>query len=285
MKTIPVRHISENLEEPTISGNFTIRDMETLLDGKSMVQELHRHDFYFLLVLKTGSGIHEIDFTSYQVADRSIFFMRPGQVHQHSLNAGSSGFLVQFKSDFYHPHDKTSARIFRRASSNNHYQLKAKAFERLQSILHSIYRESHEKQEGYQEVIKANLGIFFVELVRQLDQKVSTQAKAYEQHRLEEFLELLEHHIFENKQVAYYSNLMNLSSYQLNAITKATMGKTPSELINEYIMLEAKRNLLATSNQVNQIGLHMGFEDVSYFIRFFKKHSGLSPEAFRKKFA
>jgi AraC-like DNA-binding protein len=79
--------------------------------------------------------------------------------------------------------------------------------------------------------------------------------------------------------------MMNLSSYQLNAITKKTLGKTCSQLINEYILLEAKRYLLATSEQVNQIADHLGYEDVSYFIRFFKKNTGHSPEAFRYNFS
>lgn len=74
---------------------------------------------------------------------------------------------------------------------------------------------------------------------------------------------------------------MNLSPYQLNEITKATIGKTASELINEHIILEAKRYLLATPNQIKDIADHLGYEDVSYFIRFFKKHTGYSPEAFR----
>jgi len=77
---------------------------------------------------------------------------------------------------------------------------------------------------------------------------------------------------------------MNLSSYQLNAITKTSLNKTPSELINEHILLEAKRRLLATSSQVNQIADDLGYKDVSYFIRFFKKHTGHSPEAFRDNF-
>ncbi len=76
--------------------------------------------------------------------------------------------------------------------------------------------------------------------------------------------------------------MMNLSAYQLNEITKVAVGKTPSELINEQIILEAKRYLLATPNQVKDIADHLGYEDVSYFIRFFKKHTGHSPEAFRQ---
>ena len=62
------------------------------------------------------------------------------------------------------------------------------------------------------------------------------------------------------------------------------MGKTVSALINEQIILEAKRYLLATSGQVKDIADQLGYEDVSYFIRFFKKQTGYSPEAFRKNF-
>lgn len=70
--------------------------------------------------------------------------------------------------------------------------------------------------------------------------------------------------------------------YQLNSIAKSMLGKTCSALINAHMILEAKRNLLATANQINQIASHLGYEDVSYFIRFFKKHTGYSPEQFRQ---
>jgi len=78
--------------------------------------------------------------------------------------------------------------------------------------------------------------------------------------------------------------MLNLSVYQLNAITKATLGKTCSEVINEHIILEAKRCLLATSNKIGQTAYRLGYEDISYFIRFFKKQTGYSPEAFRNNF-
>ena len=104
------------------------------------------------------------------------------------------------------------------------------------------------------------------------------------QDKFEEFSELLEQNLITNKKISYYSDMMNLSLYQLNEIVKASIGKTGSEFINEYIILEAKRYLLATSNQVKEISYQLGYEDVSYFIRFFKKHTGFSPDAFRQKF-
>jgi AraC-like DNA-binding protein len=284
MKNIPIRYINATPKEPDLSGGFSIRDVRDLLAGKDMVQELHRHDFFYILALKKGTGDHEIDFTSYEVGDNAVFFMRPGQVHQLTLKAGSTGYLVQFQTDFYYHHDKVSNQLLRKAGNRSFYQPDAACFKKLLSVLTYIFQEYADKQEKYQEVIKANLSIFFIELVRQHGKMPSGNASTYAQERLDEFLALLETHIADHKQASQYADRLNLSLYQLNAITKATLGKTCSELINEYIILESKRYLLATTDQVNQIADHLGYEDVSYFIRFFKKHTGHSPEAFRHNF-
>ncbi len=279
---IPVRHIHGIQKEPGLSESFSIRDIYHLLAGKDMVQELHRHDFFYILALKRGIGSHDIDFISYDVGDNSVFIMRPAQVHQLVLKAGSSGYLVQFRDEFYFPHDKVSKQLLRKACNINHYQLSSEGFQKLHALLTYIFQEYTDKQERYREVIKANMGIFFIELFRQYDSSPPGNISLYTQERLEAFLELLETHVLSHKQVSDYAAMLNLSVYQLNAVTKATLGKTCSAIIDEYIILEAKRYLLATSNQVNQIAYHLGYEDASYFIRFFKKHTGYSPEAFRQ---
>jgi AraC-like DNA-binding protein len=210
--------------------------------------------------------------------------MIPGQVHQIVLKAGSTGYLMQFRDDFYFRHDNVSNQLLRKAGTSSYYQFNADKFKKLLTILTYIFQEFTDKHERYLEVIKANLSIFFVELIRQNRDGLPNNANLYAQERLEAFLELLEAHVFDHKPVSQYAAMLNLSIYQLNAITKATLGKTCSELINEHIILEAKRWLLATSNQVNQIADKLGYEDVSYFIRFFKKHTGHSPESFRNNF-
>lgn len=283
MEKIPVRHISTFQKEPDFSESFSIRDLDDLLAGKDMIQELHRHDFFYILALKEGAGSHDIDFIPYTVGDNSVFFMRPGQVHQLVLKTGSTGYLLQFRDEFYFPRDKASNQLLRKAGISNHYQLNADGFQKLLAILTSIFREYNDKQESYEEVIKANMGVLFIELVRLHSCIPQDNVNLYTQERLEAFLSLLETHATQ-KQVSEYAAMLNLSVYQLNAITKAALGKTCSELINEHIILEAKRYLLATSNQINQIAYHLGYEDVSYFIRFFKKQTGHSPEAFRHNF-
>ena len=286
MKSIPIRKINTTPPELNLSESFSIRDVQSILAGKGMIQELHRHDFFYILALEKGLGSHEIDFIPYEVSNYSIFFMRPGQVHQLDLKADCTGFLVEFDATFYHPNESLPNQQLKKASSKNFCMLEVNRFEKLLSILTYIFNEFTTKQNGYLEVIKANLSIFFIEFLRQSrdPQTISVEGNSYAQERLEDFLELLDFHILTHKQVSEYADLLNLSIYQLNAITKTTLNKTCSELINEQIILESKKQLLATSNQVTQIAFHLGYEDVSYFIRFFKKHTGHSPEAFRHNY-
>jgi len=284
MDGIPIRHIKAPQKEPAFSDNFSIRDIRVLLAEQDLVQELHRHDFFFILVLKKASGHHEIDFTRYEVGNHTLFFMRPGQVHQLTLKAGSTGYLIQFKVDFFYSQNHLSQLFLHKLSNKNYSKPDLNRFNKLNSMLAYIFEEYTGKQEGYQAVIKSGMDIFFIELDRQYSSSPAGSVNQYLQERLDKLLALIETSIFSQKQVSQYAAMMNVSTYQLNSITKATLGKTCSELINEQIILEAKRHLLATSNQVNQIADQLGYEDVSYFIRFFKKHTGYSPEAFRYNF-
>jgi AraC family transcriptional activator of pobA len=106
----------------------------------------------------------------------------------------------------------------------------------------------------------------------------------YPQEKLKEFMDLLETNIGTTKQAAAYADMLSLSLFQLNSITKSLVGKTVAALIEDQILLEAKRHLLGTPNQVSQIAFQLGYEDVSYFIRFFRKRMGITPDAFRKNF-
>jgi AraC family transcriptional regulator, transcriptional activator of pobA len=260
--------------------------VEDILGEEDMVHHIHRHDFYFVLALDKGVGTHQIDFVSYKVMDKSIFFLRPGQVHELELKVGSSGYLVEFNREFYRANDKLSSQRLRKASNKTYCQIEVQRFDKIEAILHSIYLEYTSREDGYQDYIRSSLDLFFIEFVRQSPSPNSNApvAASYAQERFEEFLELVDQHITSHKQVSYYADLMNLSLYQLNEITKSSVGKTASDLLNEHILLEAKRYLLATPNQVKEVADLLGYEDTSYFIRFFKKHTGKSPEAFRNTF-
>ncbi|OQP61930.1 AraC family transcriptional regulator [Niastella vici] len=286
MKKIPVKHIASTHKEQSNKGRFSIRELSKVLKGKELVQKLHKHDFYFVLALEKGAGVHEIDFISYNIHNYAVFILRPGQVHQLQLAAKCTGYLMEFDNLFYQPKNSITAQRWKKATSKNYCTVKDTRFKKLLSFLTNISTEYTAKQEGFIEAIKANLDLFFIEYVRQSNNpaQISNTTNTYTQERYEDLLRLLELNITKIKNASQYADLLNLSSYQLNSITKASVGKTVSELINDQIILEAKRYLLATPNQIKEIADHLGYEDISYFIRFFKKHTGYSPEAFRKNF-
>lgn len=286
MKTIPIRHIAATHQEQSNAGRFSIRDIHAVLNGTDLVHDLHKHDFYFILAVETGQGVHKIDFVRYEVHKNALFFLRPGQVHDLRLAADCTGYLLEFDTSFYQPKGAKADQRWKKAVSKNYCEVEEGCFKKLLLLLSIVFTEYATKQEGYDEAIKAGLDLFFIELARQSSnqKQVSPGAPNYTQERYEELLRLLEAKITEVKNVSQYAELLKLSVYQLNAITKASVGKTTAELINEQILLEAKRYLLATPNQIKDIAWHLGYEDTSYFIRFFKKHTGQSPDAFRKNF-
>jgi AraC family transcriptional regulator, transcriptional activator of pobA len=286
MKTIPVRRIDSPQREQSSAGRFSIRDVQQVLNGKNLVHERHKHDFFFVLAVQKGNGIHEIDFVQYEVHNHSVFILRPGQVHMLELKADSTGFLMEFDLSFYQPKNTITDQRWKKASGKSYCEVEAAGFMKLHSILNSVFNEFTAKQDGYVEAIKANLDLFFIEYIRQSHNlnSIAKTESGYTQARFEELVHLIEANIGSMKNVSHYADLLSLSPYQLNAITKASVGKTASDLINEQILLEAKRYLLATPNQIKDVADQLGYEDVSYFIRFFKKHTGHSPEAFRKNF-
>jgi AraC family transcriptional regulator, transcriptional activator of pobA len=219
MKPIPVRQIKSDRKSE--AANFHIRRVEDLLAGKDMVHELHRHNFYFILALEKGKGTHEIDFKTYPVHDHCLFMIRPGQVHRLTINAGSTGYLLEFNTGFYHLNDRGPNHFLRQATSTSLCEVDSAIFKKLHSVLSYIFRELNEKQGGYQQIIRSNLDIFFIELIRQRKENKSlSKGNAYEQERLEAFFELIEKNVATQKQVSAYADAMNISVFQLNNITR-----------------------------------------------------------------
>jgi AraC family transcriptional regulator, transcriptional activator of pobA len=281
---IPIRSILPKQSGTDGFNSFRAFSISEMLSGKDMNQELHRHDFYFILVVSKGSGIHEIDFVEYPITDNSISIMRPGQVHRFKLKVGSEGYWLAFNREFQLLSSAKGKQLLRKVASQNFYKLDKTDIGALSVSLKSVLKEYTSKEDRFEDMIKANLNIFLIQLLRyqQNDQDASVKVNDYQQKKLQEFLDLLEVNIRTEKQAAAYADMMSLSPFQLNSITKSLLEKTATELINDQILLEAKRYLLGTSNQVTQIASQLGYQDISYFIRYFKKKMGVTPEVFRK---
>ncbi len=283
-KSIPIRQLTKVCDP---SSEFRMLSLSELLKKEELKQQIHRHDFYFMLIVIKGTGKHTIDFTIFKIEPSMVFFMRPGQIHELDLDAGTTGFILEFSGDFVPKVSENSRYMFNSISQHNALTFNIKSLQPVLQSAEKIYSESQIDFIEKNEVIRLHLHLIFIELYRQvaIQQLVQEQdSDAFTKEKLYTFLELLEKNIHRKKRVSEYAEMMNLTPYQLNNITKSVLNKSVSILIKDQVLLEAKRLLLTTSNQVNQIAIELGFEDVSYFIRFFKKHLGSSPAVFRQNF-
>lgn len=141
-----------------------------------------------------------------------------------------------------------------------------------------LYRSSNRKAKDYRLLscylctILAEIFLSFkntgVTLGKNTDVLLSFKSLAYKQFR-------------QRTSITEYASQLNITPNYLNKIVKNETGKTTTEIIAEIVILEAKVLLLQTKLTISEIGLELGFEDASYFSRFFKKESSVSPSEFR----
>ena len=96
------------------------------------------------------------------------------------------------------------------------------------------------------------------------------------------YRELVNKHFRQVRQVKDYAGLLGVSANYLNVLVQKHLDRSALSLINERIALEAKRMLLCTDDDVSEIAYSTGFNEVSYFSRFFKRHTGFTPHEFRE---
>ena len=100
---------------------------------------------------------------------------------------------------------------------------------------------------------------------------------------MREFGLLLNQHFRTHRSVQHYADLLHVSPNHLNALCRRQLGKTASALIQERVLVEARRLLRHTDATIGQVADALGFEDASYFGRYFRKHTGQTPgEVVRK---
>jgi AraC family transcriptional activator of pobA len=103
--------------------------------------------------------------------------------------------------------------------------------------------------------------------------------------RLRAFRLLIEAKYLRHWPVARYARHLGLSETSLNRLCRRLAGATAFDLIQQRLALEARRRLAYVAGSVAAIGEDLGFPDPAYFCRFFRRHNGVSPTAFRRRAA
>jgi AraC-like DNA-binding protein len=97
------------------------------------------------------------------------------------------------------------------------------------------------------------------------------------------FDDAVEQHLARHHRVGDYASMLGVSARYLNTCVRTSSGATASETIHRRQFLEARRLLRHTSWSVAAIAERLGFSEASWFIRFFKRHAGMTPGAFRER--
>lgn len=250
----------------------------------------HRTNFYHVIWIQKGSPTHLVDFKPIKVPPNSFLFINKERVHSFDKSGKYDGKGLLFTDDFFCKteqdtkylkstilfNDLLDTPVVKLDKFNTHLveifnQLKneltkpkdAFHYDILQNLLHNflLMTERERRKHGFNEINKG----------ADLDYTIL-------------FKGMLDEHFSKIKSVSGYAELINVSEKRLTKATLNTMGKTPKQLIDEKILLEAKRLLVHTSITIKEIGFQLGFDEPTNFIKYFRKHLNKTPIEFRESY-
>lgn len=153
----------------------------------------------------------------------------------------------------------------------------------LDTLFDSIAEEYSAQQPGRELMLQSLISALLVWVGRRsLDQiREETQAQDRGREHLQGFTRLLEARFREHRPIEYYAVELGISAAHLNALCRRLAGQSALQMINQRLLLEAKRCLVYTAMTINQVADSLGFSEPAYFSRFFKRCTGQSPKDFR----
>ena len=267
------------MKAPSFSESFKM--MRHAPINMPLINEAHKHDFYMLLIVGHGSGTHSIDFENYVVSDFTVFFLAPGQAHEWNLAPETTGYQILFAPEFLpggHPDTP-----FFKPKSFPFLKITEKNFSEVSAELILIETEIERNLTYSEVVIQSRLHIILALLKRWYDETYPVGSTEKNGRLIQSFLALLETHYNQDSSVAFYAEKLHVTASYLNNVCKKESGLTAGEQIRDRILLEAKRMLKLTNDDIKEIAYALGFNDTSYFSRFFKKYTDQTPLTFRKK--
>lgn len=202
------------------------------------------------------------------------------------------GRRLRFHGDFYcierHKAEVScNGVIFNNVYSVPHVALDAEGHQQVARYLDLLEADfRHAGEPGWQDMAVAHLKILLIiatRLKRRELEATEGEWPAAAQPMLLRLRQLIEAHFREWHKPADYAAALQLSGNALAKLTKRHLLKTPTELIVERSLLEAKRLLHFSTLSVKEIAFQLGFADFGYFGRLFKRHTGITPTEYRQR--
>jgi AraC family transcriptional regulator, transcriptional activator of pobA len=250
----------------------------------------HRHDFFEVLYLQKGSGYHVIDGNKYEIKPPCVFFMSPGQAHKLELSNDIEGYIFIFTADFYllnrnNQNSLIEFPFFYSIHQDNPPLLLENGNDIL--FLESLFRKSITEidRNGDQavEMLRSILDLILTTCASRYQVNENLLNKGKGQILVKRFFHLIEENNQKNLSLSDYAGMIGITPNHLTQIVKLLTGKTSSQIIKAKQLLEIKRLLVHTNLSVSEIANQLNFEDQSYFTKFFKRETGLTPIQYRNE--
>ena len=251
----------------------------------------HRTNFYHIFLFENCQPTHFVDFEPVKIEPYTLLFIDKDRVHQFDQLLKYDGRILIFTDDFFCTSESDtkylrSSILFNDLANESTLKLNKVDFIKYITICENITDELSSPDDKSKSILLKNLLHNFLLIAERDKRKLgfSEFKKGADLDYTLLFRDLLETKYTILKGVAEYAELICISEKRLGQATTKILGKTPKEIINDRILLEAKRLLVHTQLSIKEIGQDLGFDDPAYFVRYFKKNSSITPVEFRESY-
>jgi len=249
--------------------------------GKRHIEKPHKHDFFLFMLFEEGSGTHSIDFIDHRVTGKQLHLLFPEQIHKWELNKETHAHQLMISRSIF----ETLANSLRFSLIlYQNYPVINLSEEAYHNILYEFKQIKNElaKPIILWEIIQTRTRLIALMISQEAETIFNNQTVYQTKPILFKYRSLIDAHYKTEKLIPFYANQLNISANYLNILCRRHLNVSATALIYERLILEAKRILLTTEKPIKAIAFDLGFYDVAYFSKFFKKQTQITPHAFRR---
>lgn len=252
------------------------------LEGKQFIRDVHKHDFFILMLIEQSQGTHTIDFIEHIAGKKQLHLLFPGQVHKWMLDSSTQAYQLMLDRPLFEAFSTSLGMSFLYYQNNPVVNLSDSTFQKIAQEIHAISDELL-TETSHNEINLLRLHIIALLLKKEAENQ-SIEIDLYKNKPvLYKFRNLIDYHYKSQKTVRFYAQELNISPNYLNVLCKKHLNVPASFLIHNRVILESKRLIQASELSIKEIAFELGYEDPAYFSNFFKSHTGSSPRQFWKK--
>lgn len=254
--------------------------------AENLLNNPTQYPLYTIILVPEGAGEYKADFGSFEFKGPSLFFSTPLQTL--SLRGAIENItMLQFHGDYYcieyHKQEVAcNGVLFNNIYTEPIISLTRDEYNRFARIIHDLDHELL-ASEPADVVLTAYLQLLLAKATSIKNKMNAGRALIERDDLMENLKSLIEENFTTMRKPAEYANVLHISPDTLSKRCKQYFKKTPTALIHERIVLEAKKGLHLTRKSIKEIAYSLKFQDEHYFSRFFKKVAKVTPLAFRAK--